>query len=116
MSESEGFINNMKHLLTVLGNAREMSDVLSVDATEMGGEWQQEIAADLDDINIRLDSLIEDLSDMIAEAKAIQERTEEDIEAALSTDDEELDKYEAEHLQERLKVKQWRKAKRERGS
>lgn len=109
--ESDALIKNLEKLMENLRTSMEMSEVLSADSAELGGEWEQEVSTDLTEITHLIDGLIEDLSNIIGEAKSVRERTREDEEGN-TEEDEELDKFEAEHIQEELQEKRWRSRRR----
>ncbi|UCH57797.1 MAG: hypothetical protein JSV18_02515 [Candidatus Bathyarchaeota archaeon] len=91
--ESDALIKNLEKLMENLRISMEMSEVLSADSAELGGEWEQEVSTDLTEITHLIDGLIEDLSNIIGEAKSVRERTREDEEGN-TEEDEELDKFE----------------------
>ena len=73
-------------------------------ATELGGEFEQEISTDLDGIHVKLGTLKDELDNIMDEAKALTEDfglMEESMRAGIN--DEENYKVDAEHIQEEMR-------------
>ena len=70
-------------------------------ATEIGGEFEQELSTDLEQLRTTIEELLEDLDSSIDEGKTLWE-DEEALESSLRAglDDEENFKVDAEHIQD----------------
>ncbi len=69
----------------------------------MRGDWEQELAEQLDDFSERLREMKMDMETTIDEGKTIWDDWEKGEEALReASDDEELGKVEAEHIQEEM--------------
>ena len=88
MSTEEALVNNMEKLQETMGKVQDMANVLLTDAAELGGEWEQEISADLMDLSSRLSDLFEEYNNLVEEAKKIQAGTVEEEESYDDTDEE----------------------------
>jgi len=61
MSDVESFFGKLKELARSLEDAHEKAQEASEEADRFGGEWQQELSTDLDDVTVRIRDLISDL-------------------------------------------------------
>jgi hypothetical protein len=101
-------INELFIVLEELRGALEMaldkSNEASLMATDLSGEWQEDFAIHLDDISVRIRQLSVDMDGLIDEGKTIWDDWEADEEELREPeDDEEENKYNAEHIQEEMR-------------
>ena len=91
-------------LRLTLRNSINMAEEASGYADKIGGEFQQELGTDLDDIQESLQELLDELDESIEEAKTLRDDfmcMETSLRAGL--DDEEEYKVESERIQEEIK-------------
>jgi hypothetical protein len=88
MSTEEALINKMEKLQETLERVQEMANIILGDSVELGGEWEQEISADLMDFTGRLNEIFEEYSNLVEEAKTIREGSAEEEESYDDTDEE----------------------------
>lgn len=78
-------------------------------AAELSGDWEQDLANDLDELSIKIHDLIYELEGTIEEGKTLIEEWESEEETLRdSGDDEEYKKMDAEHIQEEMREKRER--------
>jgi len=90
-------------LRLTLRNSINMAEEASGYADKIGGEFQQELGTDLDDIQESLQGLLDELDESIEEANTLRddfESMETSLRAGL--DDEEEYKVESERIQEEI--------------
>ena len=80
MSEGKALLKKMENLLKALEKAREMTDVVSADAMELGGAWDQEIASDLLELSSKIGEAIDEYRNILEEAIEISSDDEYDDE------------------------------------
>ena len=68
MSEGKALIKKMENLLKTLEKAREMTDVISADAMELGGAWDQEISSDLLELSSKIGEVMDEYREILEEA------------------------------------------------
>ena len=73
MSEGKALLKKLGTLMKTLEKAKEMTDIIGVDAMELGGEWDQEISTDILDLSSKIGEIIDDFSNLIDEANEISE-------------------------------------------
>ena len=73
MSEGKALLKKLGTLMKTLEKAKEMTDIIGVDAMELGGEWDQEISTDILDLSSKIGEIIDDFSNLIDEATEISE-------------------------------------------
>ena len=91
-------------LRMTLRNSISMAHEASTYTDKIGGEFQQELGTDLDDIQESLQELLDELDESIEEAKTLRDdfmSMETSLRAGL--DDEEEYKVESERIQEEIK-------------
>jgi DNA repair exonuclease SbcCD ATPase subunit len=91
-------------LRLTLRNSISMAEEASTYTDKIGGEFQQELGTDLDDIQESLQELLDELDESIEEAKTLRDdfmSMETSLRAGL--DDEEEYKVESERIQEEIK-------------
>ena len=91
-------------LRMTLRNSISMAQEASAYTDKIGGEFQQELGTDLDDIQESLQELLDELDESIEEAKTLRDdfmSMETSLRAVL--DDEEEYKVESERIQEEIK-------------
>ena len=80
MSEGKALLKKMENLLKALEKAREMTDVVSADAMELGGAWDQEIASDLLELSSKIGEVTDEYRNILEEAIEISSDDEYDDE------------------------------------
>ena len=80
MSEGKALLKKMENLLKALEKAREMIDVVSADAMELGGAWDQEIASDLLELSSKIGEVTDEYRNILEEAIEISSDDEYDDE------------------------------------
>jgi len=80
MSEGKALLKKMENLLKAFEKAREMTDVVSADAMELGGAWDQEIASDLLELSSKIGEAIDEYRNILEEAIEISSDDEYDDE------------------------------------
>ena len=88
MSTEEALINKMEKLQETLERVQEMANILLGDSVELGGEWEQEIYADLMDFTGRLSEIFEEYNNLVEEAKTIREGSVDEEDSYDDTDEE----------------------------
>ena len=73
MSEGKALLKKLGTLMKTLEKAKEMTDIIGVDAMERGGEWEQEISTDILDLSSKIGEIIDDFSNLVDEATEISE-------------------------------------------
>jgi len=73
MSEGKALLKKLGTLMKTLEKAKEMTDIIGVDAMELGGEWEQEISTDILDLSSKIGEIIDVFSNLIDEATEISE-------------------------------------------
>ncbi|MFH1180318.1 MAG: hypothetical protein V1710_08155 [Candidatus Bathyarchaeota archaeon] len=93
----------LEQLRKLLGDAIDKANEATGFADEIGGEFEQELSTDLDEIQTTLQELLDDLDTSIDEGKTLWE-DEESMETSLRSglDDEENYKVDSEHVQDEL--------------
>ena len=71
MSEGKALLTKLGNLMKTLEKAKEMTDIIGVDAMELGGEWEQEISTDVLDLSSKIGEIIDDFINLIDEAAEI---------------------------------------------
>ena len=71
MSEGRALLKKLGTLMKTLEKAKEMTDIIGVDAMELGGEWEQEISTDILDLSSKIGEIIDDFINLIDEAAEI---------------------------------------------
>ena len=71
MSEGKALLTKLGNLMKTLEKAKEMTDIIGVDAMELGGEWEQEISTDILDLSSKIGEIIDDFINLIDEAAEI---------------------------------------------
>ncbi len=71
MSEGKALLTKLGNLMKTLEKAKEMTDIIGVDAMELGGEWEQEISTDILDLSSKIGEIIDDFINIIDEAAEI---------------------------------------------
>jgi len=71
MSEGKALLTKLGNLMKTLAKAKEMTDIIGVDAMELGGEWEQEISTDILDLSSKIGEIIDDFINLIDEAAEI---------------------------------------------
>lgn len=71
MSEGKVLLTKLGNLMKTLEKAKEMTDIIGVDAMELGGEWEQEISTDVLDLSSKIGEIIDDFINLIDEAAEI---------------------------------------------
>lgn len=95
---------SLEQLREILVNASDKTSYAYGIATEISGDFEQELSTDLDELKAKIDELLEDLDNYIDEGKTLWEDDRElnsSLRAGL--EDEENYKVEAEHIQEEMK-------------
>ncbi len=101
---------SLEQLRLSLENSWEKAVEAAERAAELSGEWEQEIATDMDGYVVRISDLIDDLDDIIEEGKSLWEDWELHEGALRATGgDEERGKWDAEHIQEEMREDRERK-------
>ena len=80
MSEGKALLKKMENLLKAFEKAREMTDVVSADAMELGGAWDQEIASDLLELSSKIGEVTDEYRNILEEAIEISSDDEYDDE------------------------------------
>jgi len=80
MSEGKALLKKMENLLKALEKAREMTDVVSADAMELGGVWDQEISSDLLELSPKIGEAIDEYRNILEEAIELSSDDEYDDE------------------------------------
>jgi len=73
MSEGKALLKKLGTLMKTLEKAKEMTDIIGVDAMELGGEWEQEISTDILDLSSKIGEIIDYFINLIDEATEISE-------------------------------------------
>ena len=108
-------LNSLEQTKEFLEMAWEKANEVSLIGNELGGEWEQEIASDMDTLQIKVRDMIDNILDIIEEGKTLLEDwKEQEIYLRLVNDDEELNKFEDEDIQESIKEHQWQEDKKRR--
>ncbi len=71
MSEGKALLKKLGTLMKTLEKAKEMTDIIGVDAMELGGEWEQEISTDILDLSSKIGEIIDEFINLIEEAAEI---------------------------------------------
>ena len=71
MSEGKALLTKLGNLMKTLEKAKEMTDIIGVDAMELGGEWEQEISTDILELSSKIGEIIDDFINLIDEAAEI---------------------------------------------
>jgi division protein CdvB (Snf7/Vps24/ESCRT-III family) len=92
---------SLEQLKTAIEDIMDKTRYASSLASEIGGDFEQELSSDLDELRISFEELRDNLDASIDEGKTLWE-DEEALESSLRSglDDEENYKLEAEHIQE----------------
>jgi hypothetical protein len=69
--ELENFIKRLLMLREKLDNSHKESMKASFEAANFGSEWDQEISEDLLSLSVNMENLVNDLDEIISEAKSI---------------------------------------------
>jgi hypothetical protein len=108
-------LNSLEQTKEFLEMAWDKANEVSSLGNELGGEWEQEIASDMDTLQIKVRDMIDNILDIIEEGKTLfEDWKEQETNLRLVNDDEELNKFEDEDLQERIKEHQWQEDKKRR--
>jgi hypothetical protein len=100
-SESNQLIHQLEELRKSLQSSIDHAIEAASIATELGGEFQQEITSDLDEIQINVQEQIDHIDAIIDEAKTLQNDEQElELNLRAGIDDEENYKINSEHIQE----------------
>jgi hypothetical protein len=94
----------LEQLRKMLEESEEKTGEASALASEIGGEFEQELSTDLDAIRAVIQGLLDDLGSAIDEGKTLWE-DEKALESSLRAglDDEENYKVDAEHIQDEMR-------------
>jgi Sec-independent protein translocase protein TatA len=112
MSDVESFFGKLKELASSLGDAHAKAQEASEEADRFGGEWQQELSTDLDDVTVRIRDLISDLETIMREGRTLLDDYDvEEKRLREGKSDEELAHEEVEKVQDDIEEREWRKEK-----
>ena len=78
MSEGKALLKKMENLLKALEKARELTDVVSADAMDLGGAWDQEISSDLLELSSKIGEVMDEYREILEEAIEISSDDEYD--------------------------------------
>ena len=94
---------SLEQLRKALEEAWDKTGVASVQAAEIGGEFEQEISTDIDGVQIAIRAITENLDSIIEEARTLWDDFDE-MEGSLrkGLENEENYKTDAEHIQEEM--------------
>jgi hypothetical protein len=93
----------LEELREALEKALDKSNEVSLIATDLSGEWEEDFATHFDDISVRIRELTDDMDNLIEEGKSIWDDWKSDEkELRKPEDDEEEGKFDSEHIQEEM--------------
>ena len=106
---SEGYelINALSELQKQLNISLDIAGKASELAEDLSGEFDQEISTDMEDMQVKLRSLLDDLDSVFEEVRTLwddEEAMEKSLRAGL--DDEENYKTDSERIQEEIEEKE----------
>jgi uncharacterized protein YoxC len=110
MSETKPLFDALKELADTLRRAHDSSQEASEEATKYGGEWEQETSTDLDEVTVRIRTLMEDVESITREARTLRDDAdEEETVTRQEKEDEEAEKESIEETQDKINERDWRR-------
>lgn len=105
---------SLEKLRMVIEDAQSKSEDAAAQAASLRGDWEQKLAEQLDDFSERLREMKMDMETTIDDGKTIWDDWKKEEEALReASDDEELGKVEAEHIQEEMEEKRLERREKE---
>ncbi len=95
---------SLEQLRKMLESAWDKAGIASVQAAEIGGEFEQEVSTDIDGVQVAIRAIADNLDSMIEEARTLGDDFDE-MEGSLrkGLENEENYKINAEHIQEEMR-------------